>query len=294
MIEVRLAKDEEVDQLKSLWKTCFGDEDTYINLYFDHKYKPEETAVLLWDGEIVAMATMIPAHIVLESGETSNISMLYAIATHPSFQGKGLSTQIINFCHAHLKDQDKGNSILVPAQESLFDFYSKRGYEDGFYTREVTLTYNEISKITGDYKEKGLIRATTASDYNARRRSRLEGQIYVDYGNEEIRYQKKLCQQYGGDLYAIDIGDTCGCAVVERMSLEKVFIKEMLMPNHMIEEGIRQIVALLPAQEYSLRLPVYLGKHLGGSTRHFGMIKSYSPKDVLPPGEVGYLGIAYD
>lgn len=294
MTEVRLAKSGEVNQLKKLWKICFGDEDDYIDLYFNNKYKEEETAVLLWDGEIVAMTTMIPAHILMPSGEKLALSMLYAIATHPSFQGKGLSTQIMDFCHTYLETQNQDLSILVPARESLFDFYRKRGYKDGFYIRELTLSHYEISKFTEDYKGKGAIRATTASDYNARRRSRLEGELYVDYNNEEIEYQKRLCQQYGGDLYAIDVEDACGCAVVERMGLEKVFIKEMLMPDHMIEEGIKQIAALLPAQEYNLRLPAYLGKHLGEKIRHFGMIKSYSPKDVLSPGEFGYLGIAYD
>lgn len=294
MIEIRLAKDGEVDQLKKLWKTCFGDEDTYINLYFDYKYKPEETAVLLWDREIVAMTTMIPAHMVMANGEVFNISMLYAIATHPGFQGKGLSTRIMDFCHTHLKSQNKDHSILVPAQESLFDFYGKRGYKDGFYIREVTLTGDTVSEFLEHQQRKAVMSPIAADDYNKRRRGMLEGYPYVDYAHAEIAYQKKLCQQYGGDLYALDIGDATGCAVVERISPEEVLIKELLVPDDLVKESIREIAIALAARIYHVRMPVFLGEPLEGVTRHFGMAKNYGQEDRVFAGASGYLGIAYD
>lgn len=294
MIETRLAKNREVGQLKELWKICFGDEEDYINLYFDHKYKEEETAVLLWAGKIVAMGTMIPAHMVMENGEKYDLSMLYAIATHPEFQGKGLSAQIMEFCHRYLKCHNKDLSILVPAQESLFNFYGKRGYKDGFYIREVTLTRDQMIELGDDQEEKAFISPITAADYNKMRRSRLEGQLYIDYGNEQIAYQKKLCQKFGGDLYGLYIGDACGCTVVERMSLDEVLIKELLIPDCLLKESIRQIARELPAKQYHIRLPVFSKGDIGGTTRHFGMAKSYMEKGIFLSGESGYLGIAYD
>jgi len=294
MVEIRLAKNGEVGQLKELWKVCFGDEEDYINLYFNYKYKQEETAVLLWAGKIVAMATMIPAHMVMENGERYDLAMLYAIATHPEFQGKGLSTQIMEFCHGYLESHHQDLSILVPAQESLFGFYAKRGYKDGFYIREVTLTQNEIIGFKGNRNKKCFIKAISASEYNTRRRKALKGRIYIDYSNEAIAYQKRLCQEYGGDLYALDMEGAIGCAILEKINGGKILIKEMLMPDHLIEEAIRQIAKLLDSQEYVLRLPGYLGAHLGGAIRHFGMIKGFTQKDMVGPEELAYLGIAYD
>lgn len=293
MVDIRLAQKDDLPRQKELWKTCFGDEDDYIDFYFDNKYKEKQTAVLLWDEEIVAMATMIPAALVMENNKRFDLSMLYAIATHPGFQGKGLSTQIMDFCHAYLEGQNQDMSILVPAQESLFDFYEKRGYRDGFYIREVTLTRDQIMGLQGS-KEGATITPTPPSSYNTIRRDQLEGKVYIDYANEEIAYQKQLCQKYGGDLYGLEVGETRGCAVVEVMSETEVLIKEILMPDHLVKEGIRQIARVLPAQKYRVRLPAGLGAHLGGQVRHFGMIKGFKEKNIIPLDARGYLGIAYD
>lgn len=294
MVDIRLAQKDDLQRQKELWKICFGDEDDYIDFYFDNMYKQEQTAVLLWDEEIVAMATMIPAALVMEDNKRFDLSMLYAIATHPKFQGKGFSSQIMDFCHAYLENQNQDMSILVPAQESLFGFYEKKGYQDGFYIREVTLTRDQIMR-PGGYQEEGvIITPVTPSSYNIIRRAQLKGKVYVDYANEEIAYQKQLCQKYGGDLYGLEVGGIRGCAVVEVMSETEVLIKEILMPDHLVREGIMQIAKVLPAQKYRVRLPASLGAHLGGQARHFGMMKGFEEKNIVSPDARGYLGIAYD
>lgn len=299
MVEIRLAKKGEETYQKNIWKVCFGDQDSYIDLYFSNKYKPDETVVLLNKGDIAAMATMIPAKLVMPSGKALNLAMLYAVATHPKDQGKGFSTQIMAFCNKHLMEKGTDLSILVPAEEGLFDFYSKRGYQDAFYIREVTLTHEQIARFKTNINQVVSIEPVEADEYNKRRRSLLVGNLYVDYKDEEIDYQKKICKQFGADLYGLNIGETQGCAIIEWVDQNKIFIKEILMPDDLIQEGLKRITQELPAKNYIVRTPIYLGETLGGIIKPFGMVKSYDhlpsqTKDEIFHGKRGYMGIAYD
>lgn len=291
MVEIRLAKQGEVIDQKKIWKICFGDEDAYIDFYFSNKYNEDETALLLYNGKIAAMATMIPGNMVMPSGKRQELSMLYAIATHPDYQGKGFSTQIIEFCNTHLLQKGIDLSILVPAEESLFDFYSKRGYKEAFYIREIVLSDSQISKFTINMEQEISIGAIEANEYNERRRKLLEGVLYLDYNNREIDYQKRVSNKFGAEIYGINIGKIKGCAIVERINHDEIFIKEILMPEHLIEDGLKKVKLLLPAKNYIVRLPAYLGESLGGIVRPFGMIKPY---DQIFQGKLGYMGIAYD
>ena len=181
MVEIRLAKKGEEARQKEIWKRCFGDEDTYIDFYFTHKYNQEETALLLEGGQIAAMTTMIPARLITPDGRDLDTAMVYAVATHPAYQARGYSTQIMDFCQSYLQGQGVGLSILVPASQSLFDFYAKRGYEKAFYHRQVTLTYDQILAFNITNASKVCAKELGATSYNHRRRDLLKGSFYVDY-----------------------------------------------------------------------------------------------------------------
>ncbi len=299
MVEIRLAKKGEETYQKNLWKVCFGDDDSYIDFYFSNKYKADETAVLLYNNEIAAMATMIPGKLVMPTGNSQGLAMLYAVATHPESQGKGFSTQIMEFCHKHLMEKGVDLSILVPAEESLFDFYSKRGYQEAFYIRETILTHQQIVTFKTHTNQEVSIETVEADDYNKRRRNLLSGNLYVDYHKEEIDYQKKISKKFGANLYGINIAESKGCAIIERINESQILIKEILMPDHLIQDGLKGIVQEIPAEHYMVRLPSDLGKNLGGIIKPFGMVKLYDNtpvqiKSKVCYGKQGYMGIAYD
>jgi len=238
---------------------------------------------------------MISVRVATPDGQGLPAVMLYAIATHPKYQGRGLATQVMDFCDRYLIDDHKEMSILVPATDRLFDFYSKRGYIDGFNIREVVLTDEVIEGLIKSHRPPALITPTTPCAYNRRRNKQLQGRFYVAYGDEEIAYQKKLSIRSGADIYAMDMEGIHGCAAVERISPGKVFFKELLMPEHLILRAAAQLAKRLPAKEYILRTPAYLCEHFEGTVRPFGMVKPYRMPDVdMAIKEPGYLGIAYD
>lgn len=295
MNKVRLALKGEVERQKEIWKRCFGDEDRYIDFYYDNRYKEAETMVLLYEGEISAMLTMIPIQVVTPDQQIFPAAMLYAIATDPQRQSLGLATQLMDYSHEYLKLDNNAFSILVPAGKSLFDFYHKRSYHEGFYLRELLLTREEIETWNGIDECLPIIFSISSNDYNQRRNQQLKGSLHIAYADKEIDYQKKLSQLSGADIYAIDFKNAKGCAAIERISQDKVFIKEILLPQEFLKSALQQITGLLSAKEYIVRTPAYSGQLLGGEVRAFGMYRAQSNReDIIAFDKKGYLGLAFD
>lgn len=295
MIEIRLAQKGETARQKEIWKLCFGDDNAYIDFYFANRYKENETILLLQDGEIGAMLTMIPASMVAPNNRSYSAAMFYAIATHPQYQRRGFATQLMDFSHSYLRAANTEFSILVPAEKQVFNFYRKRGYREGFFIREVLLTGTIIDNLPSCRFSPYSISATGAEEYNLRRRKQFSGGYYIAYADEEITYQKKLSRQSGADIYAIDAEGIQGCAAIERVSCDKVLIKEILLPEEQIGCALKRIAQLLPAKEYLVRTPAYSGHCLGGRVRPFGMIKAQTDINFeMGFNESGYLGLAFD
>lgn len=295
MLETRLAQTGEIDQLKELWRLCFGDPEDYIDLYFANRYKNEDTCILLKNNEISAMLTMLPVKTVFKDHSSIDTAMLYAIGTHPSCQNKGFATQLMDFSNQYLRTNKYGLSILVPARKELFAYYRRRGYQDGFYIRETFLNRIDVDCLPIDKQFNCEIQSATPEDYNRIRNSHLKGRLYISYLDQDIIYQKKLSQYSGADIYAINLEGIEGCFAVERVSSDVVLIKEFLLPEELLNPAIKRIVQEIKAKEYILRTPAYLGEQLGGSLRLFGLFKSNNEADVrISPKDLGYLGLAFD
>jgi ribosomal protein S18 acetylase RimI-like enzyme len=295
MSEVRLAKVGEIARQKEIWQLCFGDSDHYIDFYYANRYKEDETLLLLQDGEIAAMLTMLPIKTITADKRSFNTTMLYAIATHPQYQKRGLATRLIDFACRYLSEKRHTFSVLVPSEQRLFDFYRRQGYCDGFYIRETSFTGKWIETMHVGEAYQCTISDITPEEYNQRRNKQLSGKLYVSYADEEIAYQKKLSQQFGADIYGIEIEEVQGCAVIEKINSDKVFIKEILIPDELLPVAVKYITKLLPAKEYIMRTPAFLGQQLEGSVRPFVMIRSNQEFGLeIKLEDLGYLGFAFD
>jgi ribosomal protein S18 acetylase RimI-like enzyme len=293
--EVRIAQKGDLSRLKEIWQLCFGDPVSYIDFFFSNRFKSDKTAVLLHDNEIAAMLTMIPVRTVTPENQIFNTAMLYAIATDPKHQKRGFAAQLIDFSGQYLSISQAYLSVLVPAKAQLFDYYSQQGYRNGFYIKETLFFSDSIANLPILEKGDCIIKSIAPQEYNRRRNNQLTGRLYISYQDEDISYQKNLSQLSGADIYAVDIDNMEGCLAVERVSSDKVLIKEILLPEDFLNLAIKQIRERLPAKEYILRTPPYLAEHLEGTVRPFGMIKAHKDLDwIATPNDLGYLGFAFD
>jgi len=295
MIQIRQARQWEVERQKEIWRLCFGDEDSYINSFYAEQYKAEDTLLLLDDSEIAAMLTIIQVDLVDPRGENYRAAMLYAIATHPHYRSKGLASQLIDYTNKYLEANKTAISLLVPAEQTLFEFYYKLSYREGFYLKEVSIVRTFLAQLPASQFGRSKLFAISPAEYNRRRKEQLKGCYYLSYNDEEITYQQKLSRMSGADIYALDVAAERGCLVVERISAEKVLIKELLISEENLNTALKEIAANFAAQEYILRTPAQLGHKLGGRLRPFGLWQPVGGQTVPLNAEAqGYLGLAFD
>ena len=291
-MKIRKAEEDDLGRLKAIWKLCFGDEDNYIDFYFNHRDWRKEMAVLLLDGGVVSMLTMIPADIVGRDGRKTKSSMLYAIATHPQYRKRGLADRLMEWSSRQLLSNQIPVTMLVPAEPELFNFYDGRGYKTNFFIREAILTRELIENLADSNHAECCLYPAEPDGYNRIRRKLLTGFPYVDYREAEILFQKKASQLFGADIYAVTAGGEEGCAIVERTE-EKVIVKELLIPDKYLGPVVKEISKRMPAQRYIVRTPSFTWDKTGGAVRPFGMLRASNGSPGPMPEDI-YLGIAYD
>ncbi|NLI92801.1 MAG: GNAT family N-acetyltransferase [Peptococcaceae bacterium] len=295
MLKIRPARIDDIASLKEIWKLSFGDKEKFIDFFYANRFKKEETLLLQTNQNISAMLTLMPVRIVTPDFRSVDSVMLYAMATHPAYRNKGFASRIMEFSDRYLKLKDKAFSVLVPQGQSLFDFYRRRGYQEAFYIREACFSYEMIENMAIDQSVACTVNPGNPEEYNEFRNHCLQGNLYIAYSNEDIFYQKRLSGWSGADIYLAKMGDIQGGAVVEKVSPDRILIKELLAPEEYIPDFIRHLSRLLPAKEYLVRTPAFLGQNLGGAIRSFGMVKMHKDMDVEICKEgLGYMGLAFD
>ena len=99
------------DELKQLWKTVFGDPDSFIDTFFAVAFSSDRCLFIEDSGKIVSALYWFDCEY-----EGGKLAYIYAVATHPDHRGKGLASHLMENAH-----------ILLKAQ-GLFPFYERLGY----------------------------------------------------------------------------------------------------------------------------------------------------------------------
>lgn len=281
-MELRHAQRQDVPALKQLWHTCFGDEMSYINLFFDGLFQPLDMVVLLEEGRAVSMAALIPTAMTV-GGESMPITYLYAMCTHPDCRGRGLGRALLDFAAEHARLRGSLAIALVPADQGLFHFYSRAGYETAFWNRTLE------TPVPGLPPANGMILPVTAEKYVEIRRKALENLPYVDYSPVFVEHQLQMCALAHGGLLRLDLPYGVGCAAVEQGENGVRYVKELVTPPR----GERAALALMltgpRARKLSVRLPARPGEP---GARPFGMVRWLTPRRWATDN--GYLGLPLD
>ena len=133
----------DVGQIKNLMKSVFEDEDDFLDRFFNLFYH-DNVLVSEVNGTIVSMAFLLPNTIRI-NGKLLPITYLYACATHPEHRGRGLMSQIIAKAYDNVCKRGEAGLLLLPANESLYQYYSGLGFKTSFFFDEVEFSRNECS-----------------------------------------------------------------------------------------------------------------------------------------------------
>lgn len=132
-------KAETVNQLVELWQKVFGDGEDYIRLlvpYLDFF----DCYAVAEDGKIVSALYLLPSEIKVGSRIYKG-RYLYAAATYEEHRKNGYMSSLIKEA---IKDKENELDFisLVPANDSLYSYYSRFGFEPLMYTCRTNIFCN--------------------------------------------------------------------------------------------------------------------------------------------------------
>ena len=126
-------------QAYELFDMIFDEDKVFNEYFFKNIFNINNLLVYMHNNRIIAMTQTIPYRI----NGIGELTYIYGAATHPKYRNNGLMSELLNKSFELDKQKGFAGSILIPANESLFDFYAKFGYKKAFYKN--TVTYKAVS-----------------------------------------------------------------------------------------------------------------------------------------------------
>jgi predicted acetyltransferase len=179
--------------IRALWKQAFGDNDAFLDHYFQTMYSDETMLVCVEDDEeIVAMLTMFPIDL-LSGGKRICARYVYAVATDEQWRGLGISTSLMEDAVEQMRAGGTQAAILVPAHFSLFDFYERQEFQTVFYASEDSIKADALPPPSGKAMP------LSASDlYTLRARLHSHSRLFAQWDEKTLSYIIESVSKFGG------------------------------------------------------------------------------------------------
>ncbi len=145
----RLAEKEDMKAVCSLWQRVFGDSDETLKLFFTIFDSTENVLLCEIDGKVVSILTLIKANIISFYGKYTAYCV-YAAATDENYRKNGIMSGLLSYAGKIAKERNADFLFLKPANEKLFSYYRKNGFQDAFY-RTKRLEYKGCEKYEYSY-----------------------------------------------------------------------------------------------------------------------------------------------
>lgn len=130
MIKIYNAENLNREDVINLWMECFGDTREYVEFFLDNC--PNYVCVeYLVEDKLVSQLFLLEGELASEK-----CKYLYAACTHEDYRRRGIMEELIEFTKTYCKDKNYSSIFLVPANESLYSYYSKFGFVASFLKKE--------------------------------------------------------------------------------------------------------------------------------------------------------------
>lgn len=113
----------QIPDLRSLWKEAFGDEDVFLDAFFETAFSPRRCRCITEKGAVVAALYWFEG-----SCCGQRFAYLYAVATAVSHRGRGLFSKLLADTKQVLTEAGFDGILLVPETKELARMYEKFGF----------------------------------------------------------------------------------------------------------------------------------------------------------------------
>lgn len=129
----RKATEADLEALVRLFVKTFGGTEEFARRVMQNFAGLANTFVAEENGGIAASLCAVPVTLNGMKG-----AYYYGVCTDESLRGKGIMTALMEWGKEELAKEGARFIVLIPASESLFEFYKKRGYQKAFSKRVLT------------------------------------------------------------------------------------------------------------------------------------------------------------
>lgn len=107
---IRNAEYKDLQTLKDIWKNRFGDEDCFIEWFFNERFIPEYSTIIESEGIIISCLYSMPIAVNVRNREEKGI-LISGVSTLPDYEGRGLMKKALTH---HLKQmRSKGVNVSL-------------------------------------------------------------------------------------------------------------------------------------------------------------------------------------
>lgn len=225
-MEIRYAKEEEIESIKEIWSYCFNDTESFMKYYFNDKYKSENTVVALDEGKIISSLQLNQYKLLLNS-KVYNTSYVVGVSTLPEGRGAGYMNKVMKFTLNELYKKGQLVSILMPIDYRL---YRRFGYEHCYDQIEYTINTDDLKnfKSSGKMIKSNLSQIDDLIQIDRTFLNEVNGNVLKDEHYYENLF--KEIQSEDGFLY-IHEGNEKDGYIVYFLQEDKLFVRELFYKN---------------------------------------------------------------
>lgn len=279
---ISYGKPEFIEDLKLLWQDTFGDSRRFIDSFFNHIYKPENTLIDVEDGHAIASLYMIPYEL-KHSGKTEKIIYLYALATDPSYRGRRIMSDLIQKSFEICSERNYALSVLIPARESLAEFYRKFGYEYHFDKVVISKPHAYIKKQAFNHSPVSFSTANSEQIWNIYRDSIFTSEGSIILSEAQNKFYVEEIQKEGGEALVFDFEDRSYYALLKQWKTE-IIVFETNMDSAVLNHFYAALVEKLSFQSLTLYQPVcFSNEELIKNSQPFAMAKKLKDINLNKP-----------
>ena len=124
-MEIKHPTQAEIPALWALWQDAFGDEDGYLEIFFNKAFAPER-ALAIFDKKGRALAALYWFDCILR-GE--KIAYIFGVSVASDHRGKGYCKTLMEAACNRLTRGGYRGAALVPARAELYPMYANMGFQ---------------------------------------------------------------------------------------------------------------------------------------------------------------------
>lgn len=200
-IRIEIARAEDMNEIRKLWKQSFEDQDAYMDYYFSNVATRNHIFVAKTGSKIISMVHLNPYTLAETTAGVTTYKKggyIVGVATEPEFRRQGIMSMLMKYVLSYAAENDYDHIYLMPEKEI---YYKGLGFvpvvESGFY---------DITGLKPEKNDYELCRLGAITDEQLQRFSEKLTQCYDLFVPRTRAYLKDLrmeCQSLSGDVYIV-------------------------------------------------------------------------------------------